>query len=166
MGVRNSAHTLAKLATPFAEGEALRLSSVSHPEYIGRVAKFFSDIGGRALLMHGTEGEVYANPQRCPQINLIDHEGMRVLYEKQDPAGSELLPQAKDPETTAQWIERCLAGSEPIPESLKIQMACCPGGYGGSGNYQRWHWRALIRHFNFLSQPDEPRHPAFYPTVI
>ncbi|MFR0169059.1 DNA-binding protein YbiB, partial [Escherichia coli] len=33
--------------------------------------------------------------------------------------------QAKDPETTAQWIERCLAGSEPIPESLKIQMACC-----------------------------------------
>ncbi|MCO1625162.1 DNA-binding protein YbiB, partial [Escherichia coli] len=24
-----------------------------------------------------------------------------------------------------QWIERCLAGSEPIPESLKIQMACC-----------------------------------------
>ena len=52
MGVRNSAHTLAKLATPFAEGEALRLSSVSHPEYIGRVAKFFSDIGGRALLMH------------------------------------------------------------------------------------------------------------------
>lgn len=95
MGVRNSAHTLAKLATPFAEGEALRLSSVSHPEYIGRVAKFFSDIGGRALLMHGTEGEVYANPQRCPQINLIDREGMRVLYEKQDTAGSELLPQAK-----------------------------------------------------------------------
>ncbi len=28
-------------------------------------------------------------PQRCPQINLIDREGMRVLYEKQDPAGSE-----------------------------------------------------------------------------
>ena len=82
-------------------------------------------MGVRALLMHGTEGEVYANPQRCPQINLIDREGMRVLYEKQDTAGSELLPQAKDPETTAQWIERCLAGSEPIPESLKIQMACC-----------------------------------------
>ncbi len=80
--------------------------------------------------MHGTEGEVYANPQRCPQINLIDHEGMRVLYEKQDPAGSELLPQAKDPETTAQWIERCLAGSEAIPESLKIQMACCPVATG------------------------------------
>ncbi|GHL77119.1 hypothetical protein ECZU34_48670 [Escherichia coli] len=137
MGVRNSAHTLAKLATPFAEGEALRLSSVSHPEYIGRVAKFFSDIGGRALLMHGTEGEVYANPQRCPQINLIDHEGMRVLYEKQAPAGSELLPQAKDPETTAQWIERC-GWQRTDSRIAENPDGLLHGGYGGSGNYQRW----------------------------
>jgi anthranilate phosphoribosyltransferase len=34
--------------------------------------EIFAEIGGRALLMHGTEGEVYANPQRCPQISLID----------------------------------------------------------------------------------------------
>ena len=33
MGVRNSSHTLAKLLTPFGEQEALRLTSVSHPEY-------------------------------------------------------------------------------------------------------------------------------------
>lgn len=48
MGVRNSAHTLAKLATPFGEGEALRLSSVSHPEYVPRVASFFRETGGNA----------------------------------------------------------------------------------------------------------------------
>ncbi|STL37996.1 putative glycosyl transferase [Escherichia coli] len=35
-----------KLATPFAEGERCVFQR-SHPEYIGRVAKFFSDIGGR-----------------------------------------------------------------------------------------------------------------------
>lgn len=82
MGVRNSAHSLAKLATPFAEDAALRLSSVSHPEYVLRVATFFSCIGGWALLMHGTEGEVYANPQRCPQISLIDSRGVQVLHER------------------------------------------------------------------------------------
>ncbi|XNM71096.1 hypothetical protein ACLK1Y_04400 [Escherichia coli] len=124
LGVRNSAHTLAKLATPFEENAALRLSSVSRP-ICRKGGEILCRYRRASLLMHGTEGEVYANPQRCPQINLIDREGMRVLYEKQDTAGSELLPQAKDPETTAQWIERCLAGSEPIPESLKIQMACC-----------------------------------------
>lgn len=126
MGVRNSAHTLAKLATPFAEDAALRLSSVSHPEYVTRVAKFFGDIGGRGLLMHGTEGEVYANPQRCPQLTLIDAQGARVVVER--PAEEQTgvsVPAAKDPETTARWIERCIAGSEPVPQSLKIQMACC-----------------------------------------
>lgn len=125
MGVRNSAHTLAKLATPFEKDAALRLSSVSHPEYVTRVGKFFSDIGGRGLLMHGTEGEVYANPQRCPQINLIDAQGARVIYERQEELANVVLPAAKDAETTAKWIERCLAGSEPVPRSLKIEMACC-----------------------------------------
>lgn len=127
LGVRNSAHTLAKLATPFAEDAALRLSSVSHPEYVGKVAKFFSDIGGRSLLMHGTEGEVYANPLRCPQITLIDAAGARVVNERQSEQADTpvALPMAKDPQTTAQWIERCVAGVEPVPQSLKIQMACC-----------------------------------------
>ncbi|MBV8873433.1 MAG: DNA-binding protein YbiB [Metakosakonia sp.] len=125
MGVRNSAHTLAKLATPFEKDAALRLSSVSHPEYVSRVGKFFSDIGGRGLLMHGTEGEVYANPQRCPQINLIDAQGSRVIYERQNELADVVLPAAKDAETTAKWIERCLAGSEPVPQSIKIEMACC-----------------------------------------
>lgn len=125
MGVRNSAHTLAKLATPFEKDAALRLSSVSHPEYVTRVGKFFSDIGGRGLLMHGTEGEVYANPQRCPQINLIDAQGARVIYERQEELADVVLPAAKDAETTAKWIERCLVGSEPVPRSLKIEMACC-----------------------------------------
>ncbi|HED1540531.1 TPA: DNA-binding protein YbiB [Kluyvera cryocrescens] len=127
LGVRNSAHSLAKLITPFAEDAALRLSSVSHPEYVTKVAKFFSDVGGRSLLMHGTEGEIYANPQRCPQITLIDGQGTRVVNERQSEQAEEavVLPSAKDPEVTARWIERCVAGVEPVPHSLKIQLACC-----------------------------------------
>jgi anthranilate phosphoribosyltransferase len=49
---------------------------------VGRVGKFFEEIGGRALLMHGTEGEVYANPQRCPQLMLIDSAGTRAVLER------------------------------------------------------------------------------------
>ncbi|MDR8253651.1 DNA-binding protein YbiB, partial [Acinetobacter baumannii] len=29
------------------------------------------------------------------------------------------------PEVTARWIERRVAGVEPVPNSLKIQLACC-----------------------------------------
>ncbi|EOV9599362.1 DNA-binding protein YbiB [Cronobacter malonaticus] len=126
LGVRNSAHTLAKLATPFGESDALRLSSVSHPEYVNKVGQFFINIGGRGLLMHGTEGEVYANPQRCPQIALIENQAMRILLERQSEVATSpvALPKAKDPEVTARWTERCLSGLEPVPESLKAQMAC------------------------------------------
>ncbi|CAI1144947.1 Anthranilate phosphoribosyltransferase 2 [Serratia quinivorans] len=125
MGVRNSAHTLAKLATPFAEQEVLRIASVSHPEYVGRVASFFRQIGARGLLMHGTEGEAYANPQRCPQIHYMVNGEQQVLLER--PAQDEIpeLPAAKDAETTARWTERCLAGEVAIPLAIQRQIACC-----------------------------------------
>lgn len=124
MGVRNSAHTLAKLATPFAEDASLRLSSVSHPEYIPRVGKFFQAIGGRALLLNGTEGEVYANPQRCPAISLIAGGEPEILLPRQEESTAE-LPSAKDADTTAAWIRACLDGDIAVPNAIRQQIACC-----------------------------------------
>ncbi len=126
MGVRNSAHTLAKLATPFAERAALRLSSVSHPEYVPRVAKFFSDIDAPALLLNGTEGEVYANPQRCPAISMI--QGARAeteVWVERQPEVAVELPTDKTAEVTARWIEEVLNQQRPLPASLRLQIACC-----------------------------------------
>ena len=126
MGVRNSAHTLAKLMTPFGEAAALRLASVSHPEYIPRVGKFFSAHGGLALLLNGTEGEVYANPLRCPAISLIDGAGAepQELLARQ-PEQSCDLPQSKEAAVTAAWIQQVLDKARPVPQSLRLQIACC-----------------------------------------
>ena len=138
MGVRNSAHTLAKLATPFAEDAALRLSSVSHPEYIPRVGQFFQAIGGRALLLNGTEGEVYANPQRCPAISLIAGGEPEVLLPRLDEEGAarDTLPEAKDAATTAAWIARCLNRELAVPESIRQQIACCYVATGRAADRQ------------------------------
>lgn len=127
MGVRNSAHTLAKLATPFAEDAALRIASVSHPEYIPRIAKFFSAVGGRALLLNGSEGEVYANPQRCPSVSLIAGDEPQLLVARQPDlvTRADQLPSAKDAQTTAAWIRRCLEREVAVPQSLRLQIACC-----------------------------------------
>ncbi|KHN50957.1 DNA-binding protein YbiB [Pectobacterium fontis] len=126
MGVRNSSHTLAKVATPFGESDALRVASVSHPEYVSRVGTFFNDISGRALLMHGTEGEVYANPQRCPEIHYIHQQNTKVLQLRQDISiAPDALPIAKDAVTTARWTVQCLAGEIAIPQAIRLQLACC-----------------------------------------
>ena len=126
MGVRNSAHTLAKLATPFDDMAALRIASVSHPEYVPRVAKFFSEIGGLGLLLNGTEGEVYASPLRCPAINLIRGSGAEAeqLITRQAEC-AEILPDSKAAAVTAAWIDDVLAQRRPLPQSLRLQIACC-----------------------------------------
>lgn len=126
MGVRNSAHTLAKLATPFAEREALRLSSVSHPEYVPRVATFFSAIDAPAILLNGTEGEVYANPQRCPAISYVGGaEQQAEVWVERQPEVAVSLPADKSAEETARWTEEVLNHKRPLPEALRLQLACC-----------------------------------------
>lgn len=125
MGVRNSSHTLAKLATPFIHDEALRLASVSHPEYMQKVGGFFQAINAPALLQQGTEGEVYANPLRSSPIHYIHGGEQQILLDRQpEPTESE-LPASKEAVITAVWIERCLAGEVPIPEAIQKQVACC-----------------------------------------
>lgn len=75
--------------------------------------------------MHGTEGEAYANPQRCPQIHYIADGEQRVLLERPGQDETPALPAARDADTTARWIERCLAGEVAIPLSIQRQIACC-----------------------------------------
>jgi anthranilate phosphoribosyltransferase len=64
---------------------------------------------------------------------------VRVLYERQTETAAEavVLPASKDPEVTARWIERCVAGVEPVPHSLKIQLACCLLACGESQPWSR-----------------------------
>ncbi|WP_145519233.1 DNA-binding protein YbiB [Yersinia bercovieri] len=125
MGVRNSSHTLAKLATPFIHDEALRLASVSHPEYMQKVGGFFQAINAPALLQQGTEGEVYASPLRSSPIHYINGGEQQILLDRQPELTESELPASKEAAVTAGWIERCLAGEVPIPDAIQKQLACC-----------------------------------------
>ncbi|GAB2936785.1 DNA-binding protein YbiB [Hafnia psychrotolerans] len=133
MGVRNSSHTLAKLITPFAGQASLRLSSVSHPEYIQKVSSFFSQVDGRALLSQGTEGEVYANPLRSPPVYLIANGAQEILIEKQEFANVE-LPVSKEVAATVAFTQECLNGQRAIPQAISNQLVCCLVATGISGD--------------------------------
>ncbi|MGC6386273.1 DNA-binding protein YbiB [Ewingella sp. S1.OA.A_B6] len=124
MGVRNSSHTLAKLITPFAGQASLRLSSVSHPEYIQKVSSFFSQVDGRALLSQGTEGEVYANPLRSPPVYLIANGAQETLADKREFENVD-LPASKDVAATVAFTQECLTGQRAIPEAIINQLICC-----------------------------------------
>lgn len=133
LGVRNSTHTLAKLADPFG-GNALKLVSVSHPDYLSRMASLFIAAKVRAILLRGTEGEVYANPKRCPQMDFFVDGEQQVLIaaEEGSIASVPVLPESMDAAVTARWIGQALAGEMPVPQPILTQVQCCLVGIGAA----------------------------------
>lgn len=126
LGLRNSAHTLAKILQPI-EGECLRLVSVTHPEYLLRMRDFFAERGGSALLLRGAEGEVVANAKRQPQIELLRGNDAVVVVEADASVLAEPpdLPAARDAQTTADWTTAALAGTVAVPAPIERQVAAC-----------------------------------------
>ena len=135
LGVRGSAHTIAKLLDPFA-GRGLPVVSVTHPDYQVRMREYFAASGEDALLMRGSEGEPYANPRRQPQIELLRGGKCSVLVEQGESEAS-ALPTAINATTTAQWIRQALAGEQPVPEPLVQQVACCCYAAGRADDFNQ-----------------------------
>lgn len=123
IGLRNSAHSLVKLMNPCA-GPAVIVSSYTHPEYAVSMAAVFERMRATALLLRGTEGEVVADARRLPQMDgFVRGERVR-LQEGHKGTVSQLphLPGEVDPQSTAAYIRDVLAGREPVPESLALQV--------------------------------------------
>ena len=124
LGVRNSAHTLAKILDPFG-GAGLRLVCMTHPDYLQRMRELFLATGERALVMRGTEGEAYANPNKRPRIELYRDGAMQVLFEQEHMAPQAGLPQDLEAKATAAWIHKALQGGVALPRPIVDQLACC-----------------------------------------
>jgi anthranilate phosphoribosyltransferase len=141
LGVRNSAHTMAKLIDPFSADGAggLRMVSVTHPAYADKLRDFFAENTGAALLLRGTEGEAFANPKRRPQIEFFSEGKSEVLFEAEHGAIKSLpaLPDECDARTTAAWIRETLEGEHSIPLPIINQLACCLYATGYSTDFSQ-----------------------------
>ena len=124
VGLRNPAHSLVKLMNP-VDGQALVVSSYTHPEYALSMAATFALVKADALLLRGTEGEGVADPRRSPQMQGFI-QGERVLNEeglKGTLPSVPDLPKAIDVDSTAAYIRSVLAGDSPLPPSIAQQVA-------------------------------------------
>ena len=122
IGLRSSAHTLVKMIQPFTT-KAVRLVSVTHPEYLDRMRAFFTQHAGHALLLRGAEGEAVAHPRREPVMEWLDGKHSTVLRDgaEENPE----LPGSRDAAVTAGWIRQALTGKQSIPKALAHQTRCC-----------------------------------------
>lgn len=123
LGVRNSAHTLVKMLQPFS-GPAIRLVSVTHPDYLTRMGEYFTGYAADALLLRGAEGEAVAHPRREPVIKWAHGGAVETWTAPRE--DSVALP-ARGAADTARWIHAALDGRVPIPAHVMHQVKCCKG---------------------------------------
>jgi anthranilate phosphoribosyltransferase len=121
IGLRSSGHTLVKMLQPFTT-KAVRLVSVTHPEYLDRMRAFFTSYASHALLLRGAEGEAVAHPRREPVIEWLDGKTAEVWRgtTEENPE----LPDGRDAQVTADWINATLAGKRPMPSAIVHQVSC------------------------------------------
>ena len=123
MGVRASGHTMAKLINP-CRGRSVRVVAVTHPEYLERMDAFLRIDGGRAMLMRGTEGEIYANPRRCPEMKVYVEGEASIGVAGEDGGAPPLtgLPDAPSVPENAALVRAMLAGEVPVPGPIRSQV--------------------------------------------
>ena len=123
VGLRNPSHSLVKIMNPCL-GQALVVSSYTHPEYAISMGQTFELIAANALLLRGTEGEVVADARRTPQMEAFIG-GRRTLLQEFQPgtlASVPDLPLEIDSESTASYIRAVMSGVHAVPASITRQV--------------------------------------------
>ncbi len=123
LGVRNSAHTLAKLLDP-APGQSVRVVSVTHPEYLERMHTHLVATRGVGMLLRGTEGEAFANPRRRPQLETFANGLANIAFPAEEGGAPPVEGMPDNPEVTANaaLIQAMLAGEIPVPQPVLDQV--------------------------------------------
>ena len=125
LGLRNPAHSLVKQMNP-CDGDALIVSSYTHPEYAVSMADVFGRMGSTGLLLRGTEGEPVADPRRQPEMRRFLRGRLHGTVQAQAGALTALpdLPIDTDPAGTARYTRQVLQGQRPVPAPIRTQVEC------------------------------------------
>jgi anthranilate phosphoribosyltransferase len=122
LGVRNVAHTLAKLVRP-VEGASLLVSSYTHPDFGRLQAELFAATGALAMSLRGTEGESVVNARRSQAVDLWRDGACTTVIAGETVARTAVELPAPDAAATASWTRAVLAGDLPVPPAIAAQQA-------------------------------------------
>ncbi len=122
LGVRNVAHTLAKLVRP-VDGPSLLVSSYTHPDFGRMQAELFGMTGEHALTMRGTDGEAVISAQRAQGIDHWRGGRCTAVVPAQSLDRAPLPLPEPDARSTAEWTQAVLEGRTPVPEAIAVQLA-------------------------------------------
>lgn len=126
LGLRNPGHTVAKLLNPLGSG--MQVVNHTHPEYAVSLSSYLALSYAHALLMRGTEGEPVADARRQPRFDVFLR-GQRSEALSRAPEEGVLvslpeLPEGREADVTAAWIQSVADGRAPLPAAIAAQADC------------------------------------------
>ena len=121
LGVRNVAHTLAKVLRPVS-GPCLLVSSFTHPEFGRMQAELFRSSGEHALTMRATDGEAVVSARRTQAVDCWRNGVCTPAIAAQPIADALATLPTADLAATAQWTRDVLRGVCPAPPALLAQV--------------------------------------------
>jgi anthranilate phosphoribosyltransferase len=131
LGVRNVAHTLAKLVCPVT-GPALLVSSYTHPAFGRLQAELFGRTGMHALSLRGTDGEAVASARRTQAVDHWRDGSCRTVIEARAVAPADSGLPATDAPSTAAWTRAVLSGTRAAPPALLAQVEAIRAAVGAA----------------------------------
>jgi anthranilate phosphoribosyltransferase len=138
IGLRNPAHSLAKLLPALPAANAVRVVNHTHPAYAESLGEFLALTQANALLMRGTEGEPVADARRCPKLTAFVGGMARAELSIEAQAGSLAtlpeLPATTAAAETARYIEAVLRGAQPLPAPIATQVGALQALVAAAGN--------------------------------
>lgn len=121
LGLRNSAHVLAKLLNP-VEGPSWIISNYTHPDYCLKLESYFLARSVNAIIMRGSEGEPTASLQRLPEMRFKF--ATKEEYSSKEERFLDCPPfENIDAVFTAQITAQILAGKRSCPQSIDRQAS-------------------------------------------
>jgi anthranilate phosphoribosyltransferase len=113
IGVRSTAHTLAKLLQPMT-GDSTRVVSLTHGDYIDRLGAHLQSKNASAVVFRGCEGEPVLHPKRAVQIQIFQNSESHMR--NWNGVANHDLPDTCDIATTVAYIHDVMHARRAMPE--------------------------------------------------
>ncbi|MCA1978283.1 MAG: DNA-binding protein YbiB [Thiobacillus sp.] len=118
---------------------SMRVAPVARETELAAMREILEALGGQALLLHGCEGEAFADPLQRPDMWLIRDGRSLQVYEAQQTGVADAALPATDARATGAWIGEALRDAMPLPLPIRNQLAVClyAAGYTDDLNQAR-----------------------------
>jgi anthranilate phosphoribosyltransferase len=138
LGIDGWVTRLVSLADVLGE-RSVRVTPVASADEMVTTRVVLEALGGRALLLQGSEGEAFADPLLRPDMVLVQDGRSQQVYEAQSTSSAATNLPMPDARATGAWINQVMHDHTTLPMPIRNQLAVClyAAGYTDDLNQAR-----------------------------